>query len=264
LITDGEDAFEIRPPINMSFDCRKSIEGEPNGCKITLYNLGESKRVTLTKDDEDTKYIGVELLIGYEGQLIRLFKGNLQWGSYMKEGADYKSEMECVDGGIDYQFAFTSRTVKDKDVAIDEILRDMPHTSKGKVTKQNRLLRPKVLVGNSHKLLQQQLNVGETYFVDDEALHVIKDDEVLDDLVPVVSPATGLISTPQMKQKELTFDTMLNPTIRIGALVDIQSATAKHLNGQYKVKTITYGGEYEGANWNQQVTCVQAEGLKAI
>lgn len=256
--------YTARPPINIAFEAKKSIIGEPNSAVVKIYNLNENKRLAMVKDVEQVKRIPIELSVGYQGQLIRMFKGTAHKASTVRSGVDYVTEIECIDGGFDFLNSFTSRTVKSKSVAVNEILRDMTNTAKGRITEQNTLIRPKVLVGNSAKLIEQGLNAGETYYIDEEKLYIIKDDEVVGGLLPVVSPATGLINTPERADKQVTFSTMLNPTIKIGGQVKLESATAKHLNGVYRVETITCQGEYEGETWDQEITCRLANGFKTL
>lgn len=44
---------------------------------------------------------------------------------------------------------------------------------------------------------------------------------------------TGLLNTPIKKKYEVTFNTLLNPTIRIGQAVKLESIYAENLNGTW-------------------------------
>jgi len=116
------------------------------------------------------------------------------------------------------------------------------------------LTRPKVLVGNSARLIDDMVGPGETWYIDNEQLFVIKDTEVTSGLKPVVSAETGLISTPTRDSSLVTFETLMNPTVKIGGLASLKSATAPHLDGIYRIETISYSGDTYGAAWTQTCT----------
>jgi hypothetical protein len=105
---------------------------------------------------------------------------------------------------------------------------------------------------------------GETWYIDDEQLYVIKDNEVTSGLKPVVSAATGLISTPTRDSKLVTFETLMNPTVKIGGLASLKSATAPHLDGIYRIETIAYSGDNYGDAWMQTCTGTLAAGAKTL
>ena len=86
----------------------------------------------------------------------------------------------------------------------------MPTVKQGKITEQNPLLRPRVLVGNSFKLIEQNLEENETFYIDDGVIHIIKDKEVTSSYIPLVSAATGLLNSPDLAEKEIFFETQMN------------------------------------------------------
>jgi len=227
--------------------------------------LKESNRLSMVKDAEDgTKRLPVALRVGYEGALQLLFKGTVHRGENFREGPDLITELECLDGGFDYLNSFTSRTVRDKTKAIEAVLSDMPNTAKGKLTAQKALLRPRVLVGSPGRLFDQLVDPGETWFIDDEKLYIVKDGEVLSNYIPVVNAETGLLDTPTREQSRVTFSTLLNPALRIARLCKLESQSAPHLNGVYKVDSIGYDGDNYGANWSQTVVGLPAIGYEVL
>ena len=133
----------------------------------------------------------------------------------------------------------------------------MPDTGKGKITEQNVLIRPKVLVGNSVNLIDEQLNDGETWYIENEQLYIIKDNEVVSGYVPEISAKTGLINTPERENQKVSFETMMNPTLIIGAKCKINSKNAPHLNGIYKVESLGLKGDNYGSDWKMSATCLK-------
>lgn len=260
-LTSGE-TVKIIPEIRIQFEIDKSIYGGLNACKIKIFNLSTDKQKKLIKDKEDGQ-IRIPFLIkaGYD-KLEKLFQGTVFEASTVKQGSDFITTISSQDGLHDYVNSFTSKTVTTNDVK--QIVDDMSNTKLGKISARKELVRPKVLVGNSAKLIEDSLDDDETYFIDEETIHIIKKDEVLSSYIPVIQSNTGLLNTPVRKNKEVTFNTLLNPSIKIGGLVEIKSQYATHLNGVYKVNTIKYKGDNYGSEWSQECSCRLAQNYKVI
>lgn len=255
----GSDAIIIRPPFRIQFSgesfggsSSSTVPRGLNKVQIILYGLAEKTRNALAKDANQGKYIPIQLKIGYGDKLELLFKGSIFRGINERRGSEIVSIIEALDGGFDASNSFTSKTVKGKDKAIAEILKDMPNTTVGKISTQTQLSRPKVLVGNSVDLLRE-LSDGQELFIDKEQLYILKQEEAVSLFVPLVSAETGLISTPQRENSILTFETMLNPALRIGGLCKVESSVNKYLNGVYKINSLSYIGDNYGNDWKQTV-----------
>lgn len=253
-IGTGNRAVIIRPPLRIVFSADKATTGGLNKMNLEVYNLKESNRLAVVKDPEENKRIPVVLQVGYNGTLQTIFQGSVNRGTNERQGADFISTFECLDGGDDYLYSFTSRAVRGKDTALSEILKDTPNTTRGKITQQRAITRPKILVGNSFQLIEESLDPDEEWYIDNEQLYIVRKDEVVSRFVPVVAASTGLINTPERKEKDVTFQTILNPSIKLGGQVQLKATTAPHLDGIYKVTSMTYAGDYDGSVWTQTVT----------
>ncbi len=256
----GAGAVIIRPPLRCVFTVDKSVSGGLNKADITLYNLAPQTQKSLSKDPTETgtsaatKRIPVILEIGYNGGLQTIFKGSVNKGRSRRQGADFITELNCLDGGDDFLLSFTSRTVLGRDKALSEILRDMPNTGRGKIGRQSELIRPKVLVGNSVQLVEDLLDADQTWYIDNEQLFVIRDNEVVSGFIPAVSAETGLINTPEREDRKVTFQTLMNPSLKLGAQCSLQTTTAAQLNAVYKITSMTYAGDTDGRSWQQTVS----------
>jgi hypothetical protein len=263
ITVDGRNVV-ITPPMQIVFEVTKSIRGGLNKMNIQITNLSENKRLSLVKDAVQRKIMPVGLSVGYQDRIELIFKGTIHTGSNSRQGPDLLTSLECLDGGEDFLNSFTARTVEGGRRAIDAALEDMPNTETGKITDRPVLTRPKVLVGNSARLIDDTVGPGETWYIDNEQLYVIKDNEVTSGLKPVVSAATGLISTPTRDSKLVTFETLMNPSVKIGGLASLKSSTAPHLDGIYRIETISYGGDNYGDAWTQTCTGTLAAGTKTL
>lgn len=299
----GNQAVIMQPPITISFKALESVSKKSLGkLSVSISGLKPSTRLQLVKSEDDEKYIPVRLEVGYDGKLRQVFQGSVKSGAVKREGAIHIVSLECEDGGLDYINAFTSRTVRGKDQVVDSVLQDMPNTKKGSVTKQQALIRPKVLVGSSSKIITDMLSPDESFFIKDERVHILKANEVTSGNIPVVNARSGLLNTPQAtkisaqddggkkaktptnepdtdpagkkdtdsstlaksSKGQIVFDTKLNPTLVIGGLCAVESVTNPALNGVYKIYQIETSGQNNGAAWYQKVVCQPAGNYKVL
>lgn len=260
----GNQAVTIIPPIAITFSATKSTDVTLNKLIVKIWNLKASNRLALIKDEDDKEYIPLELSVGYQGQLQLLFRGSVHKGEHEREGADFVNTIECLDGGKDTLNSFTSVVVRGKDQAIRAALGDMPNTKEGAITKHSDLVRPKVMVGNSARLITNMLDPDERFFIDDEQAFVLRNDEVRSNVAPLVSARTGLMNTPQSSKGTVTFQTVMNPALKVAGLCKLESKTAPDLNGVYRMEQINYSGSYAGNDWTQTVTAKRAPNYKVV
>jgi len=258
LLINTEDkkgeALKIVPPFRISFDISKSTDKKLNKGTIKIYNLSETTRNQLLKDEDEKKYMQVILKCGYS-ELGDAFKGDIYSSYVSREGTDIVITLNCIDGGYDLVHSHTCKTVKSKKESVNTILEDMPHIKKGFITKQIEGFRPRVLVGNSSRLLESIVRDGELFFFENEKAYIVKKDEPVSDLTPLISSSTGMIGVPTEKQKKIVFNTLINTDLRLHGLCKIESQLNKRINGIYLIDTIKYKGDFDGGEWSQTVQC---------
>lgn len=281
IITLDDKEITISPEFRVTFDVTKSIKGSLNKATVQIYNLSQAHRDKIKKDEDEKKegatetkpkdenskrelppdYMQFELKAGYS-KIETIFKGAIAVAKSKREGANFVTTIEAYDGLYDLKNSYTSKVVKGN--VSSQIIQDMPTVKQGKITEQSPLLRPRVLVGNSFKLIEQNLEENETYYIDDGVMHIIKEKEVTSSYIPLVNSSTGLLNSPDLAEKEVFFETQMNPLIKIGCLIQLESLYEKRLNGIYKVNTIHYTGDYFGSDWKQEVFCVACNDYKVI
>jgi hypothetical protein len=253
-ITFDGITLEVRPPMRIVFDANKSIYGGLNKCTVTIYNLRESTRLRLIKSPEQNKLVKFSLRVGYQGLLRDVFRGQVLRGESIRDGVDYVTRLESLDGGFDLQNTAVSKTVRGKGNAIAQAV-EGSQTSVGAITQQSDLIRPRVMVGNMIKVIGDLVEPGQDWYIDDGQLNIIKPNEVIKGFTPVVTAQSGLISTPTREQGLIEFESLINPSIKIGRLIELQSVTAPQLNGRHKVEEINYKGDLDGGDWKMTVKC---------
>lgn len=264
IIEFGGQRFEIRPPMHITFDGVQSIAGDLNRLNIQIYNLNEDKRRSLIKDPEDQEYFPLIFSVGYKGNLVRKFSGSVQTASSIRQGSNFITKITCLDGGYDYQYSHTSAAVTSMEEAFNTMIGTFEHTNKGKVSVSSKLTRPVVMVGNTVEIMKKHLKDDENLFFKDGKIHIINNGQCIGEFISVVSPETGLKSTPERKNKITSFTTIMNPTISLGGRIDLKSTTAVHLNGIYRVDTNSFKGDYRGADWDDVFECIPAAGIEVL
>jgi hypothetical protein len=257
-------AVIIKPPMRIAFSADKSVSGGLNKITVKAYNLTEANRLAIQKDPEQQKRIPFSLRIGYSGSLELIFKGTVFKAKSRREGAEIVTEIEGLDGGFDFLNSYVNRTVRGKDSAVSGVLSALPNTQTGKITDQSPLIRPKVMVGSAMKVLDSLVDEGATWYVDDERLYILKQDDVVSRFIPLVSADTGLTNTPEREQSRVTFETLMNPALKIGGLCQLESVTAPHINGVYKIDSMGYSGDNYGNDWKQVVTAILAPAYRVL
>lgn len=258
------EVVEIRPPFNISMSANESsLNKSLNSLNLKIPGLKESTRLKLIKFELDKdKYLPIKVEVGYLGKLYTAFKGSVRTGELSREGATFVNTLECFDGHPDFTSAFTSKTVERKSLSVDAILEDMPNTGKGSITSFQESTRPKVLVGASSDLLAT-IAEDKEFYIKDEKIFIIGQDDVISNIAPLVNARTGLKNVPQQDHIETTFTTVLNPTLKIGGLCQLESIGNPAVNGLYRIFQVTTNAQYKGA-WEQVVTCRPISNYKVV
>jgi len=261
------ETVEIRPPFNISFSANESsLNRALNSLNMKIPGLNENTRQKLIKKELDRNVrLPIQLEVGYLGKLYVAFKGSIRTGELTREGAIFVNNLECYDGHPDFTQAFTSKTVESKSLAVDAILEDMPNTGKGSITAISNTTRPRVLVGSSSDLLST-IAEDKEFYIKDEKIFILGEDDTISSIAPLVSAKTGLKNTPQQDHIDTSFVTVLNPTLKIGGLCTLESISNPAVNGVYRIFQITTNGQYKGASaaWEQVVTCRKANNFKVV
>ncbi len=267
VIGKDSQVVTLGPPFSIDLDVLKSDGYGLNKAVIKISGLGDKTRNRLVKDEEEDKYIPVRLSMGWGKKLGLVFKGSVNIGTNRREGPIYLTTLTALDGGYDYLNSYTSRTIEADTNPVEQLLDDMPNTDVGKITPQVKLYRPKVLVGSTTKLIEDSLASDERFYIENEQLYVIKNDEVIRSYIPTVSAQTGLLNTPQRRAGQVTFDMLYSPEIILGGRFKLESKGAPQLNDTYKVVAINFKGQYKNtgaSTWNMSVTAFTTDNFKVL
>ncbi|MDN7464190.1 phage protein [Burkholderia gladioli] len=235
--------------LRIKFEIVKSLDEKPNPAKLSIYNLNRDHMNLLVSK----RFNLARLSVGYN-ELRLLYQGDIVKPSTKRDKADWVTEFECGDGSIDYAGARVWTTLQagatDADV-LAEATKSMTRTRAGiaDLASARTLPRGKVLMGNARDVVGNVArNSGADWSIQDGELIVLPPDKVLPGEGFVLSQDSGMIDSPKVSDKGLEVKCLLNPAIRVGALVRIESMIEAY-NGDYKVVQAKYVGDTHAPDW---------------
>lgn len=258
--------------LRVTFRVEKNLGKEPNTAEVCVYNLsehsrGEMQRVPL--------YVRVDA--GYDGQVQRLFTGDLRPGSgkSMRTGVDWETRLELGDGERAYRFARVSRSYRggvDARTAVAELAKSMGAVATF-TSDTARLLRSQyasglTLQGPAHRELTRILAPhGLEWSIQDGRLQVILTQEVRPDQAIVVSQAHGMIGVPELAAPEkkggppiLTVRKLLDPQLTPGGRISLES---ENIRGVFRVERVVHVGDTHGDDWHSEIEAKEQTSARA-
>lgn len=259
--------------LRIQFKVEKTNESTPNTAEIRIYNLSESTRALF--EAEKSK---VRLSIGYLGlnpdgkrgfgldkssNVQTVVIGDITRAAHKKkkvtkavgqndhitrskvEGVDLVTTVEVADGDNRYR---NSRLDKGypPNVRLKDVFTDLA-TSMG--------LGTGVTIGVPEKnyanglslsgLSRDHLNVltrsnNLEWSIQDETLQIIPQGVGTSDAPILISPETGLVGSPTKTTNGVEFDSLIQPALRPGRRVQIESRLVK---GIFKLRKVTHEGD---------------------
>lgn len=269
---DGGDGLDVSG-LRVTFRVGKTSTSEPNTATVAIYNLAEFSRGRIKAKDQ-----AVIVRAGYVDLVEQVCAGVIKRVEHRREGVDIVTELELKDGGRDllepefrrsYQRATSRRRI------IDDILRTMPHTSRGRINAAGvaGVTSGKLSFSTTSKLAIDRLARAWDFewSIQDGAIQVLDPDGTVEpvELATVLSPETGLIGSPartgqegrkssrsrsRKQQTGAKFQTLLFPSIRPGRYVLLES---EFVSGAFKVQSVEHTGDTHGNDWSTDVEAVQ-------
>jgi hypothetical protein len=239
----GEDII-IESPFTMKFNVQRSSFASINSASIQVNNLSLETRNLIFKDRFNYDvYRQVTLEAGYD-ELATIFRGNLYVANSERSGADIITNIVARDGMHDilntntYKTYAAGTTVKD---VVEDLIGAFPNLTKGEIgVIDGDFKRGVVVNGNTFDALGTYTN--NQVFVDNELVYALNGDEVVQADLLVLNAETGLLSTPRRDDAFVQIDTLFEPRITIGQLIEIQSGIEPVYDGQYKVIGVQHQG----------------------
>jgi len=266
VLTDLDSV--IYENLRVTFSIEKTLGKTPDKSRIEIYNLNEDSDLNIDWDSEEAKailkcgYLEIEPDIIFSGKII----------SYAREyqDTDIITVLECGDG----QDVLTKTNLNKMyspgfKVAniIDDIIKEAKRAGvkiAGDIKKKLEGIRSenkKVDSGlTASGLLSSTLETllkpyNKTFTIQDDVLKLVEIGKETATTAPtILTPSTGLISSPSKTKDGLEFTALIQPgKFNPGQFVEIQS---RDFNGVYKIIKSNFNGDSHGENWCVKGVCI--------
>lgn len=248
----------------VSFDTSQSISSSQNSANIDLYNLTQGHRNAIGKEfDEIILEAGYMPPSGGDNVGI-IFKGNIRDVSHKRSGPDIITTVSCGDGDKALRNATISKSypkgTKVKDVVNDlykELEKEGVKRGEWKFPDENaEFKRPYAACGSCTRELNT-IGRGQKFYwsVQNGVMEIIPGDGYVGQIA-LISPETGMIDTPTITDNGMRVSALLNPDIRPGHRVKVQSSVVE-MNAQdgiYRVTECGFRGDNRGGEFRVDVS----------
>lgn len=273
IIGDWQNKEGLRiTDLQVTFDISKASNNkeQTNSAAIEVYNLSEESLRML-----ETDFPVAVFSAGYEGNVKRLFAGEVVELSTRMNGPDRVTQILMGSGYVALTQVILNKVIPPgktiKDV-IEEVRKELPGVSRGVYAGtniNNTVVYGYGATGTAKEILNELARAHSIEWrVDNNVLYVNDTKGTIDkdySTAPVISSSTGLIEIPyytsgktkRAKKEEgeehgVQFKTLLNPEIRPGSIVRLESST---ITGWYKVTSARFYGDYRGNDWYVECYC---------
>lgn len=263
------DTFDI----DFSISKTMKINTLNNGT-ITIYNLNKTSRGIFNMKDAH-----ILLEVGYkDNSLTKLIDADIIWADSHHDDVDWITIIHFSESNNDIRDTFISRSYKGK-VSSSKILKDvvskMERTAAGalKAGKDYISKNGLSISGTADAVLKKlSIDMESDITIQNNEVHVLADDKLIDDYIVELSSSTGLLGSPvrfkkekikkdeSKKEKEtnntslygIRFNCLIQPEIMPGRGVHI---VYNDVDEYYKI----YKVDFNGSNYDNDWTC-QVEG----
>lgn len=237
--------------LRITFVIGKTSDSNVNTSKIKVYNLNERSRTILEQGGD----LVAILEAGYtDTGLEVLFKGEIDKSQFRRMGSNWVTTIFVKDGNT----AIT-KTHFEKSYAgpidLKAIAEDITQTLRNEadiVIKDLKNLSSDIIQngfsanGLASRILDNIVEKqGLEWNIQDGELQIIAPDSSDDEAI-VLTPETGLIGSPVRRESGIEFRALLQPKIKPGRAVKIES---RNLSGLFRIRQAQFKGDTHGTPW---------------
>ncbi|WP_455154514.1 phage protein [Cupriavidus campinensis] len=277
------DLSELR----FRFDVRRGDLQTPNSARVRVYNVSEN-----TAQRIEREFTRVVLQAGYQGNYGIIFDGTLVQVRRGRESqTDTYLDLTVADGDRAYNFAVVNQTLAAGSTLSDHIgvcTKEMEHygVGSGYVTPVvgKPLPRGKVMFGMARDFLRIAAKThAMVWSIQDGKLQMVSETSYAPGEIPKITAETGMVGMPEQTQNGITIKMLLNPSIKIGRLIEIDNASVQRYeyglgigqqaqndfiaqrnvlqnDGFYYVMVAEHNGDTRGNDFYTEAICLAADG----
>lgn len=251
-------------PLTVMLHVSRNTLASANTANFRIYNLSEKNRMLILKDRWNPDiYRQIVVYAGYQSEpkLPVIFQGNILSAQSYREGVDWITEIEALDGGfgiINGQVSTTLPSGWSFTELFNSTIQTMKNVTKGAIGDFNgQNARGVTLLGNSWDIINKNVGNDGTAFIDNEQVNILKDGEYRSSpgLITVINADSGLLGTPRRYDKTIQIQILFEPRIIVGQKIQLESLEPV-FNGIYKVIGISHRATISEAIGGEAVTTV--------
>lgn len=251
--------------LRTQFKVHKSLVKDPNTAEVTINNLAETTRSRM-----QAQAAKVVIRAGYRDTVGQIFIGDAHNIEHIRNGADWLTKIHAGDGArgltqgrVSQSFA-PGTPVTDVVATIGRVagfdISSVTKTGKLKELEGRQFAQGYVAHGSVGKELDKILRgAGFEWSIQDGKLQVLRRGEANTERVIELTPASGLIGSPEYVTSEkskkpavLKFKALLSPEIIPGRRLAFESARHK---GVHRVTKVEHTGDTHGDDWFTEGEC---------
>lgn len=235
-----------------------------------IYNLTQDVRNDLYKDAyEQATYKQIVFSAGYQNEpsVPIIFKGNVLSAFSFRQGPDWITQIEALDGGFAIDNGSINLT-KPAPYEYADVLSDavnaMPRVKLGLIGAFD-FPRPScgiTFCGSPWDLITRTvLPLQGQVFINNEQVYILQQWEYIEDTgtLDTISAETGIIGTPQSQDGLVRVRMLFEPRLVVGQLIELKTPSIPVVilrNGFFKILSISHAGTVSGAVCEDLITNV--------
>lgn len=263
--------------LRVKFKCEKNNESHPNTAEIEIYNLAEETRSMLeaknTRVALSIGYLGLDSQNqgskpGPKSNVEIVFIGDVSKAAHKKpthkddhgkgekgpiseklgkgrEGQDIITKIHVADGENKFRNARLDKGYP-PNTKLKQVFTDVINTLE--LGKGAQIGIPDMNIANGltlSGLARDHLNILTEahkleWSIQDETIQVIPQNKGTTESIVLLSPESGLVGIPEKTDKGVEFKSLIQPKLRPGRLVKIESRFVK---GTFKIRKVNHNGD---------------------
>ena len=264
----GVDGHQLK----IGFDVSKSISSTANNATIRIWNLKESTRNALGKELDD-----ITLEAGYMppsggSNVGVIFRGQIRDVEHTRSGPDIISTLSTGEGDKAFRRATISKSYPagtKVETVVEDIYKELEKegVSRGewKFPEDMQAFRRPYAACGGCKREMDTISRGKDFYwsVQNGVMEVVPGDGYIGGVV-LITPRTGMIDVPTITDNGVKVSCLLNPEIRPGRRVRIESEvlSMNGEGGEYRVSEVTFSGDNRDGDFVSAICAESIQGGK--
>jgi len=256
IICNGVEISSIGKltPLKVTFSCSATITSQQDKFSVSIWNLSEATRKALENEGSC-----IEVYAGYRDSSFGLIaKGEVRTVISQRDIVDIVTTITAGSGDKACQKGTCNKTLN-KGCSVKEAItactQEMENVTVGQImgcdqTEDNT---HRTLCGSARKNLNKLAKKnGFDWWIEKQELCALRKDLMFGQST-ICNVYNGMIGSPKLNQDGVTVEMLLNPDVRIGTQLIVQS---KDINRTYKIVSYNHSGDFLGgsASWKTTIT----------